>query len=85
EELADAGETFDIVLNMEVVEHVADVEFFMTTCAKMVRPGGLIFVGTQFPEEARKIHYGEADARGIIGQATFEEEQALLEEGIEIA
>lgn len=34
EELADAGETFDIVLNMEVVEHVADVEFFMTTCAK---------------------------------------------------
>ena len=46
EELADAGETFDIVLNMEVVEHVADVEFFMATCAKMVRPGGLIFVAT---------------------------------------
>ncbi|WP_027682738.1 DUF1178 family protein [Rhizobium leguminosarum] len=42
-------------------------------------------VGTQFPEEARKIHYGEADARGIIGQATFDEAQALLEEGIEIA
>ncbi|MGO6703094.1 DUF1178 family protein, partial [Rhizobium ruizarguesonis] len=36
-------------------------------------------------EEARKIHYGEADARGIIGQATFDEAQALLEEGIEIA
>jgi hypothetical protein len=42
-------------------------------------------VGTQFPEEARKIHYGEADARGIIGQATFDEAQALLEEGIEIS
>lgn len=42
-------------------------------------------VGKQFPEEARKIHYGEADARGIIGQATFDEAQALLEEGIEIA
>ncbi|MBX5168003.1 MULTISPECIES: DUF1178 family protein [unclassified Rhizobium] len=42
-------------------------------------------VGTQFPEEARKIHYGEADARGIIGQATVDEAQALLEEGIEIA
>ncbi|PDS74072.1 DUF1178 family protein [Rhizobium sp. L43] len=42
-------------------------------------------VGTQFPEEARKIHYGEADARGIIGQATFDEAQALVEEGIEIA
>ncbi|MBX4959896.1 DUF1178 family protein [Rhizobium lentis] len=42
-------------------------------------------VGTKFPEEARKIHYGEADARGIIGQATVDEAQALVEEGIEIA
>lgn len=42
-------------------------------------------VGTKFPEEARKIHYGEADARGIIGQATQSEAQALIEEGIEIA
>ncbi|MBB4065184.1 bifunctional 2-polyprenyl-6-hydroxyphenol methylase/3-demethylubiquinol 3-O-methyltransferase UbiG [Gellertiella hungarica] len=46
EALADAGETFDVVLNMEVVEHVADVEFFLSTCAKMVRPGGLMFVAT---------------------------------------
>ncbi|SCB61837.1 hypothetical protein GA0061105_1259 [Rhizobium aethiopicum] len=42
-------------------------------------------VGAKFPEEARKIHYGEADARGIIGQATLDEAQALVEEGIEIA
>jgi hypothetical protein len=42
-------------------------------------------VGERFPEEARKIHYGEADARGIIGQTTLDEAQALLEEGIEIA
>lgn len=42
-------------------------------------------VGTKFPEEARKIHYGEADARGIIGQATPTEAQALIDEGIEIA
>ncbi|WP_412064141.1 DUF1178 family protein [Rhizobium sp. SYY.PMSO] len=42
-------------------------------------------VGTKFPEEARKIHYGEADARGIIGRATPDEAQALVEEGIEIA
>jgi 2-polyprenyl-6-hydroxyphenyl methylase/3-demethylubiquinone-9 3-methyltransferase len=33
EALAEAGETFDVILNMEVVEHVADVDFFMTTCA----------------------------------------------------
>jgi len=46
EALAAAGKTFDVVLNMEVVEHVADVDFFMTTCAHMVRPGGLMFVAT---------------------------------------
>ena len=46
EALAANAEKFDIVLNMEVVEHVADVEFFLTTCAKMVRPGGLMFVAT---------------------------------------
>ncbi len=42
-------------------------------------------VGERFPEEARKIHYGEAEARGIIGQASLDEAQALTEEGIEIA
>jgi 2-polyprenyl-6-hydroxyphenyl methylase / 3-demethylubiquinone-9 3-methyltransferase len=46
EDLAEAGETFDIILNMEVVEHVADVELFLTTCANLVRPGGLMFVAT---------------------------------------
>lgn len=42
-------------------------------------------VGERFPEEARKIHYGEADQRGIIGQASFGEVRELLDEGIEIA
>ncbi len=46
EELAAAGEEFDIVLNMEVVEHVADVSAFIGSCAAMVRPGGLMFVAT---------------------------------------
>lgn len=46
EALAEAGETFDIVLNMEVVEHVADVDFFIRTCASMVRPGGIMLVAT---------------------------------------
>lgn len=46
EALAEAGETFDIVLNMEVVEHVSDVEFFLSTCASMVRPGGMMVVAT---------------------------------------
>ncbi len=41
-------------------------------------------VGERFAEEARRIHYGEADERGIRGQATREETQALLEEGIAV-
>lgn len=46
EELAARGEQFDIVLNMEVVEHVSDVDLFLTSCAEMVKPGGLMFVAT---------------------------------------
>ena len=41
-------------------------------------------VGARFPEEARKIHYGEAEERGIIGEAKPDEVRDLLEEGIEI-
>jgi len=41
-------------------------------------------VGERFPEEARRIHYGEAEQRGIRGEATPDERQALLEEGIEV-
>lgn len=40
-------------------------------------------VGEKFAEEARKIHYGESDRRGIYGQTTDEEAEALAEEGIE--
>lgn len=41
-------------------------------------------VGARFPEEARRIHYGEIEARGIRGQATPQEREALAEEGIEV-
>jgi hypothetical protein len=41
-------------------------------------------VGERFAEEARKIHYGETEERGIRGQATPEQTQALLEEGVEV-
>ena len=40
-------------------------------------------VGDKFAEEARKIHYGESDKRGIYGETTDEEAEALAEEGIE--
>lgn len=46
EALAEAGETFDVVLNMEVVEHVADVPLFLDATSRMVRLGGLMFVAT---------------------------------------
>ena len=40
-------------------------------------------VGDKFAEEARKIHYGESDKRGIYGETSEEEAEALAEEGIE--
>ena len=46
EELAAAHERFDVVLAMEVVEHVADVKSFVATCASMVKPGGLMIAAT---------------------------------------
>ncbi len=46
ESLADAGEAFDIVLAMEVVEHVADLGLFIGRCAEMVKPGGLLIAAT---------------------------------------
>jgi 2-polyprenyl-6-hydroxyphenyl methylase/3-demethylubiquinone-9 3-methyltransferase len=46
EALEAAGESFDVVLNMEVVEHVSDVDLYMKSCAAMVRPGGLMVVAT---------------------------------------
>jgi 2-polyprenyl-6-hydroxyphenyl methylase/3-demethylubiquinone-9 3-methyltransferase len=46
EALADAGERFDIVLAMEVVEHVADRDLFVRRAAEMVQPGGLMLAAT---------------------------------------
>jgi 2-polyprenyl-6-hydroxyphenyl methylase/3-demethylubiquinone-9 3-methyltransferase len=38
--------SFDVVLNMEVVEHVADVSAYLAACTALVKPGGLTFVAT---------------------------------------
>ena len=46
EALADEGERFDLVLAMEVVEHVADLGLFIGRCAEMVKPGGLMITAT---------------------------------------
>ena len=46
EEMAAAGEQFDVVLNMEVVEHVADPLAYLTACQQLLKPGGLIICST---------------------------------------
>lgn len=43
------------------------------------------YVGTRFPEEARKIHHGEKQDRHIYGEATLKEAKELVDEGITIA
>ncbi len=40
------------------------------------------YVGERFPEEARRIHYGETDPRGIYGEASLDQSRELAEEGI---
>ncbi|MEM7669004.1 MAG: bifunctional 2-polyprenyl-6-hydroxyphenol methylase/3-demethylubiquinol 3-O-methyltransferase UbiG, partial [Pseudomonadota bacterium] len=46
EELRDANESFDAVLNMEVVEHVPDPQSFLDACAALLRPGGIMITST---------------------------------------
>ena len=46
EDMVERGERFDIVLAMEVIEHVANVDAFIASCAQLVRPGGLMFFST---------------------------------------
>jgi 2-polyprenyl-6-hydroxyphenyl methylase / 3-demethylubiquinone-9 3-methyltransferase len=46
EALAEEGLSFDVVLNMEVVEHVADVGAYLSACASLLRPGGITLVAT---------------------------------------
>lgn len=46
EALAEAGEQFDVVLNMEVVEHVADPLAYLSACQSLLKPGGLMICST---------------------------------------
>jgi 2-polyprenyl-6-hydroxyphenyl methylase/3-demethylubiquinone-9 3-methyltransferase len=46
EELVKCGKTFDLVLNMEVIEHVADVDVFLAASAALVKPGGVMVLST---------------------------------------
>jgi hypothetical protein len=57
---------------------------FMTGLRKYVEENAEN-VGRKFPEEARKIHYGEIEERQIYGEATLEEAKELVEEGVDVA
>jgi 2-polyprenyl-6-hydroxyphenyl methylase/3-demethylubiquinone-9 3-methyltransferase len=46
EALAEAGAQFDIVLALEIVEHVADVDLFLQSVSRLAKPGGLVFMST---------------------------------------
>ena len=46
EQLVAEGELFDVVVNMEVIEHVPDVPAFLATCGELVQPGGLMLAST---------------------------------------
>jgi hypothetical protein len=57
---------------------------FMTGLRKYVQENA-DYVGPKFAEEARKIHYGESKDRHIYGEATTQEAQELVEEGVDVA
>lgn len=67
----------------EMIEAAAEVMAEMRKVQKSIEQT-CDDVGDKFAEEARKIHYGETEARGIYGQTSLEEAEALHEEGIEI-
>ena len=56
---------------------------YMTGYRKFVEKNAE-YVGPRFPEEARKIHYGETKGRHVYGESTFEEAKDLIEEGVDI-
>lgn len=64
-------------------ERAGQLRAMLKALHEAVRKNG-VDVGRKFADEARKIHYGEAEARGIYGQADLEEARELLEEGIDV-
>ena len=74
EDLAAAGERFDVVLALEIVEHVADLGAFLGTCAALTRPGGALFVGTlnRTPQAFVKAIVGAEYVLGWLPRGTHD-------------
>ena len=68
--------TMPAEIQQEIIKHLREVKKHVLANAENV--------GEKFGEEARKIHYGESEVRGIYGQTTPDEAVELMEEGISI-
>jgi hypothetical protein len=73
----------DREVTSKVAEHAKRYAAFASELRRQVEEN-CDYVGNEFSEEARKIHYGEAEARGIYGEASDDDAAALDEEGIEV-
>lgn len=65
-------------------EEMRKMRQFMTGLRKYVEQNAE-YVGPKFPDEARKIHYGETEERHIYGEATLQDVKELVEEGVDVA
>ena len=81
----DASSTKGASVAQEAAKHAEARREFLALMRKVRREveANADYVGPKFAEEARKIHYEEAERRGIYGEATSEETRALKDEGID--
>jgi len=73
--------------NQQITQTKSDMQKDLVKAVREVRrmvEENADYVGKNFAEEARKIHYKEAEGRGIYGETTVEDAKSLSEEGIEI-
>lgn len=76
------GERKDVAGN--VPDELRKMRKFVTGLRKYVEENAE-YVGERFPDEARKIHYGETEERHIYGEASLKEANELIEEGVDVA
>jgi 2-polyprenyl-6-hydroxyphenyl methylase/3-demethylubiquinone-9 3-methyltransferase len=65
EDLVAKGETYDVLITMEVIEHVADIEVFLDACAKLIKPGGLM-LGSTINRSIKSLVFAKIGAEYIL-------------------
>jgi len=66
EALLEAGDAFDVILNMEVIEHVADPRAYLIDCARLLKPGGLMIVAT-LNRTFKALAFAKVGAEYVLG------------------